>query len=131
MWTRWILLFCFTLKLEKQKICVTSERKNQIWDLSLFISVRCVSPALHCLPALVCFKAKLNSYRFTFKRNNCTKASVTPTSFSLSANAKGCVKNKSSTKKKKQNVDTVLGGGKSMPPAKICVLLESWIAFKQ
>lgn len=75
MWTRWISHFGCT-QIGKQKICVTCERKKQIRDLFLFISLRCVSALFACF-SLFWGKFAWIGYKFTFKQNNCTKASVT------------------------------------------------------
>lgn len=128
MWTRWISHFGCT-KIGKQKICVTCERKKQIWDLFFFISLRCVSALFACF-SLFWGKFAWNSYRFTFKQNNCTKASVTspPPSVCLLMPR---VVSKTKAVQKKADRGYSTWGEESMAPAKICVLLEKWIAFKQ
>lgn len=67
--------FCKTLNLEK-RVCVTCAQKNQIQDVALFISVRCLPPVSSC--AIFEWKVGWNSYRFVLEQNNYTKAQVIP-----------------------------------------------------
>lgn len=93
MWTRWSLFFCCSLKLENRRS--VSHVRGRIWDLSLFISVSRVSPVLLCLPVCLspCWRKVTDSH---VRKITTQKHLSTPdTSPSLSANTKGCVKNKS------------------------------------